>query len=51
MGKKLEMSTHYRIKYTNHDPIPIDSIVKSLLAYERIILLTPAFIEISISGY
>lgn len=50
MSELLEITTHYQVKYTNRDPVPIDAIVKSLLAYERLLSLTPKFIEKAYHG-
>ncbi len=50
MSELLEITTHYQVKYTNRDPVPIEAIVKSLLAYDRLLHLTPAFIEKAYPG-
>lgn len=45
MDKTFEITTSYQVKYTNKTPVSISEIVKSLQAYERLLHLTPAFIE------
>lgn len=50
MNQTFEISTTYQVKYTNKAPVPIAEIVKSLQAYERILHLTPAFIEKAYAG-
>jgi hypothetical protein len=39
------ITSSYKIKYTNKDPVPIDEIISSLRSIERIIKRTPKFIE------
>lgn len=40
----------YKIKFTNKEPIPVDKLVESLLAYEKLIKRVGPFIEEAYSG-
>ncbi|MDN4147576.1 hypothetical protein QYE80_21460 [Pseudomonas tohonis] len=43
--ESFTVTTHYRFKYTTHDPVPIPDVIESLKSMERIIKRTPGFIE------
>lgn len=48
--EELFVNVPYSIKFTNNKPIPIDTFVQSLLAYERLIKRTEPFIERAFPG-
>lgn len=50
MSNTFQVETHYQVKYTNREPLPIADIVQSLESYERLLRRTPAFIEKAFDG-
>lgn len=40
----------YKIKFTNKDPVPVDKLVASLLAYEKLIKRVGPFLELACDG-
>lgn len=50
MSKTYELHTTYSIKYTTKNPLPVEDIVTSLRAFEKLLRRTPAFIEKAYDG-
>jgi len=50
LTKTYELHTTYSIKYTTSKPLPVEDIVTSLRAFEKLIRRTPAFIEKAYDG-